>query len=337
MRKPSGPNRIAFLSAALGAAVLALAPAARGETQTYLIQSADLLNMPGDCGGGSRYSACAAGSQPGFRFNDALPPGAVVGSVTIELNHGVQCAADTYAFQAQLNGTPVGSFTSPNWCRCTYRRQIVSLSVPASAYTARGTNTFLITNPSNCQGLLPDSDLGHAYARVTVTFAPTGGGDGGACDLAPVLQRIDALDAKIEGAGYATETGVAAGDAGTRAWLSEEHEATRAAIAAAGDETRQILTERFARHLAERDLAAAGGGSQEMPAASCLPEEYGGRLELTVSVVLETIEDHALAGCDVSTAEADLERGHEDLAAGDFSRACDWYAKAYDAARQGCP
>ena len=337
MRKPSNPNRIALMSAALVAAVLALAPAARGETQSYLIQLADLLNMPADCGGGSRYNACVATSQPGFRFNDTLPAGAVVGSVTIELNHGVQCAADTYAFQAQLNGTPVGSFTSPNWCQCTYRRRIVSLSVPVTAYTARGTNTFLITNPSSCQGLLPDSDLGQAYARVTVTYTPQGGGGGGACDLTPVLQRIDSLDVKIEGADYATATDVAAGDSGTRAWVSEEHEATRAAIGAAGEETRQLLVENLDRALAERDLAAANGGSQEMPAAACLPAEFGGRLELTVSVVLETVEDHALAGCDVSVSEADLARGHDNLAAGDFGRACDWYAKAYDAARKGCP
>jgi hypothetical protein len=338
MRRPSPKTRIALMSAAVLAAALALAPAARGETQSYLIQLADLVAMPNDCGGGSRYSTCQPGSQPGFRFTDTLPEGSVVLSVTVELNHGVHCAEDDYVFEAQLNGAPAGIFSTAPWCSCAWRRATVVLSPPPSAYIVRGANTLLLANASGCQGLAPDSDLGHAYARVTVEYEPGGGGGGGGgCDLGPVLARIDALDAKIETAGYATTAGVGALHDATRGWVTMEHESTRERIAEEAEATRQVLTGDLLRYLVERDLAASEGGSRKMTASACLPEESGGRLELTISIVFETIEDFSLSGCDTSVAERDLQRGHDELANGDVPRACDWYAKAYDAARRSCP
>ena len=88
---------------------------------------------------------------------------------------------------------------------------------------------------------------------------------------------------------------------------------------------------------AYRELAESGGSAKEMAASACLPEEFDGRLDLTISIVYETIEAYALAGCNVSVAETNLDRGHRDLADGQFTKACDWYAKAYTAAAQACP
>jgi hypothetical protein len=116
-----------------------------------------------------------------------------------------------------------------------------------------------------------------------------------------------------------------------------EHEATRSGVEQEHVATRDLLSEQMLRYFIERELAASGGSAKEMTAAACLPEEFDGRLDLTISIVYETIEAHSLAGCNVAAAEMSLDRGHSELADGDYLRACDWYAKAYGAAGQDCP
>jgi hypothetical protein len=341
-----------LVCAAVVMAVLALAPCAWADTQTYAIQVADLVDLPQDCGNGTRYN-CLPGSQPGFQFTDVLPEGSTVSSVTVELNQAVQCAPTAYTLELEFNGQPAGSYTSDAWCSCIPRRDIHAAALPPEAYKARSVNTLLLTNASSCQGLGPDSDLGHAYALVTVEYVPGtsgGGGEGGGgeCDLKPVLDRIDALEAWIDEADYATLADMTAEHAATRAtvvegheetqgWVTVENEATRARVEAQHAETREYLAERMLGYFIERELAESGGSANDMAASACLPEEFGGRLELTISIVFETIEAHALAGCNVSVANTNLDRGHDALADGRFTKACDWYAKAYTAAGSACP
>jgi len=324
---------------ALGAILLvafAFTPTAGADTEVYLIQVTDLVEMDLECGPGSRYS-CAADAQPGFQFTDVLPAGSTVNSVIIEFNHGIQCTDSTYVFQTQFNGGSAGAFTSENWCSCDHRRNIMTFDVPASAYVVRGVNSFLITNPESCQGLVPDSDLGEAYAMVTVDFTPGTGGGGGECDLGPVLARLDEMEAGLHSAHEATALQVIGEHGITREVLLDQHEATRHHTTVEHEVTRNFVADTLLRLMVEQDLSKGLGNDEGLMASTCLPEEHGGHLDLAISIVFDTIEAHAAAGCNVTAAEANFDKGAAKLADGSFSRACTWFHKAYLNAGQACP
>lgn len=333
--------RPAALAAALAA--LVMASPLRADSRAYLIAASDLLNMPSSCGGGARYNGCVATREPGFEFQDELPAGSVVQTVTVEFNHAIDCDDDSTVFGSQFNGVPAGTFTSPNWCTCTARSQVQTLQPPASAYRVGETNSFFFTGFASCQGMSPDSALDGAYARVTVEFdsgSPGGGGDeggGGSCDLQPVLEGIAAVEAKLDTSDHASSGLVEEEHDATRALVSQEAEAIRDHVTSEHETTRRVLEEKFHRFLVEQDLARATNGSEGMTASACLPEEFGGRLETMLSVVLETVDAYEQAGCNVAVSRSDMDRGNQELSSGSFVRACDWYQKAYRAVNQSCP
>ena len=74
-----------------------------------------------------------------------------------------------------------------------------------------------------------------------------------------------------------------------------------------------------------------------MIAIACLPEEFGGHLELTLEVVYDSLASYAAAGCSVHNAESFLQKGNDALTEGSFVRACNWYQKAYGVVAVNCP
>jgi len=81
----------------------------------------------------------------------------------------------------------------------------------------------------------------------------------------------------------------------------------------------------------ENQLLQAGRGGVGLLE---LPEAFGGRLELTRSIVVDTIANFRKAGQSVGSAEGSLSRGDDALAIKDYKTAFTYYRDAYRLAVQ---
>ena len=81
----------------------------------------------------------------------------------------------------------------------------------------------------------------------------------------------------------------------------------------------------------ENELLQAGRGGLGLLE---LPEAFGGRLELTRSIVVDTIANFRKAGQSVGSAEGSLSRGDDALAIKDYKTAFTYYRNAYRLAVQ---
>jgi hypothetical protein len=145
------------------------AGAAQSGTLTYNINSVgQLINMNSDCGSGSRYNGCSGNT--GFSWVSAVPAGATVTAVQIQLSVGVECQAGTRT--TTINGTNGPTFNTVSHCNCSgSANPIFTLNINPANYVAVGNNQFLITNPPSCFGLYSNNgSLPGLFARVTVTY-----------------------------------------------------------------------------------------------------------------------------------------------------------------------
>ena len=86
------------------------------QTAVYDINNAGMLvNMTSNCGTGSYYNGCAGNT--GFNFTAALPGGATITSVVLQLSVGVECAGGTRT--TTFNGAAAPSFNTVSWCNCS--------------------------------------------------------------------------------------------------------------------------------------------------------------------------------------------------------------------------
>ena len=148
--------------------VLFLNLGASATTQVYLIPQSQLVNCSSSCGSNSYYNDCSTG-RPGFSWTDVVPGGASIISVTVDFNIGREC--NPGAHTTTLNGSSESNFTTTvNWCTCTGSGQpYYTMALTPGNYVIGGSNSFSITNPTNCLGFALDASLS-AYARVTVEY-----------------------------------------------------------------------------------------------------------------------------------------------------------------------
>ena len=153
----------------------------KAQVATYNIPLAQIIDCPNNCGTGSVYNNCGA-TNPGFFWNDTLPNGAIVDSIVVRLNIGVECGPGTRP--TLLNNRPATAVTSPNWCNCTPQEYLQTSRPSPVDYIQRARNEFRLTSGNTCLGFSPNSStLGGNYARVLVYFKTA---DIEAIDVKPV-------------------------------------------------------------------------------------------------------------------------------------------------------
>jgi PKD repeat protein len=146
---------------------------AKGQVATYHIQGPDhgtshLLNVPNTCGAGSYYNQCDA-SNPGFFWNDTLPTGALIDSIVVRFNLGVECQPGTYA--TRLNGNIATSVTTNNWCNCTQQEYLLLSRPNKSFYVNNARNEFRLTSGGSCVGFSRSfANLSGFYAIVYIYY-----------------------------------------------------------------------------------------------------------------------------------------------------------------------
>ena len=130
---------------------------------TYNIEEGNLVNMTGNCGGGSRYG----GGQVGFSWEDV--GNGIVSSVQIKFSVGVECSPGTHTSSLNSVSSP-GFTTTQGWCSCgnPSTPQIFTLNFTPSTYNVGGSNTFLMS--ANTFGVIPATALSNYHAQVTVTY-----------------------------------------------------------------------------------------------------------------------------------------------------------------------
>lgn len=135
-----------------------------GSTATYYVTSnLNLINLPNNCNGYYGFGSS------GFNWSDGIPAGSTINSVNVQFYVGVECnSGQTYGSTLNSVGGPSFSQT-PNNCACS-GSGIVTLSMPAGAYTIGGTNTFMVTGTSTWWGLYAGL-AGSAYAIITVDYS----------------------------------------------------------------------------------------------------------------------------------------------------------------------
>ena len=140
----------------------------------YEIRRAGLVDLPEDCGNGSVFNFDGIGCnlQPGFRWYDS--GAAPVVAAEIEFNVGVECHGPDVVHETSLNGFAGVSYpATPRFCSCDLTPGVeVRVRAAADRYEVGGWNTFLITNPATCMGVIPNVEWGEGvYARIRVWHA----------------------------------------------------------------------------------------------------------------------------------------------------------------------
>ncbi len=142
--------------------ILSGSGAGQAHTVTYQVPFSSLTNCPNSCGAGSYY-----GTNPGFTWTGTEPGGAIINSVTIQANIGVDCSGGSHS--ATLNTHNIGSQSDPSWCSCATRNQIVTYNVNPSNYVVGGSNSFQTFG--NTFGFSNNTNWSSGiYAIVTVTY-----------------------------------------------------------------------------------------------------------------------------------------------------------------------
>ena len=127
-----------------------------------------LFNMTSNCGGGSIYNGCSG--TTGFNFTAALPGGATITSVVLQLSVGVECQGGTRT--TTFNNVAAPSFNTNSHCNCSGTNNgIFTLNLNPGNFVANGANEFRIVNPPSCFGLFQyNNALNGSFARVTVNY-----------------------------------------------------------------------------------------------------------------------------------------------------------------------
>lgn len=139
------------------------------QSVVYDINSSGMLvNMTSNCGGGSYYNGC--NGTTGFNFTSALPGGATITSVVLQLSVGVECQGGTRT--TTFNNVAAPSFNTNNHCSCSGSGNgIFTLNLNPGNFVANGTNQFRIISPPSCFGLYSgNGSLPGSFARVTVNY-----------------------------------------------------------------------------------------------------------------------------------------------------------------------
>jgi PKD repeat protein len=165
----ASPKRKTLLSFVVTLLLFLLtSPAMMGQVATYNIDQSQLFNVPNSCGTGSFYNPCDM-SSPGFRWNDTLPVGAIVDSVVVRINLGVECAAGTRP--TLLNNQTSTQVTTNGWCNCAQQEYLMISRPEGRHYRVRASNEFNLTSGGSCLGFSQSfSNLNGAYARVQVFY-----------------------------------------------------------------------------------------------------------------------------------------------------------------------
>jgi cysteine-rich repeat protein len=138
----------------------------------YTIAKANLFGVPNDCSDTTNpYTSCGAGAQWGFSWSDTTPY--VPAAVTIEINHGIQCANGAGKMPT-LNGVVAGNFNlNGGNCLCVPAEVVNTWNLDGNgvgAYQEGQQNTFTITASTSCEGISANQNWGNdVYARVTVS------------------------------------------------------------------------------------------------------------------------------------------------------------------------
>lgn len=133
------------------------------QVATYRIMQTDLVNAGSNCGNGSWYG----NGNVGFRWNDTLPVGAIIDSVIIDFNQGVDCAGGN--FPTRLNNNVTGSVNTQNYCNCTVRDFVINDKPDPDHYNVRASNLYEVSATS-LFGYCPNSQWSGAYAIVYVHY-----------------------------------------------------------------------------------------------------------------------------------------------------------------------
>jgi N-acetylneuraminic acid mutarotase len=110
----------------------------------------------------------------GFHWTDRGGSPAAVTRVDVQLGLGRRCSG--YERVMQLNGNPAGRFYPGASCTCPPLRRTISVpDIELSTYVLGGRNAIWIYQDSYYgEGLSSSSELDGSFARVTVTYSPTG-------------------------------------------------------------------------------------------------------------------------------------------------------------------
>ena len=146
------------------------AEATSSSTNTYLIPVTQLIDVPNNCGNGSRYGSGAIG----FTWTDigtATPT-----NIEIQFGQGVDCNGTGISHTYTLNGVAAGSYTpSGNYCSCSFIDNVITINPSTAGYVVGGTNVLSISSGGKCFGFINNTaSLGASYAKITVT-------SGGSC------------------------------------------------------------------------------------------------------------------------------------------------------------
>lgn len=184
---------------------------ANAQTQTYYIPISSYVYEYGDCGGAGAY-ACTPGFQIGFNWNDVIPAGNAINSVTIQIIVGVECSPAAHAWS--MNGVGQGSYTpNGNACSCsTVSNGVATLTASTANYVRGGANTFRMTTGSSCLGFYPGFS-GGAYGVVTVNYGAPGPpcGWSGGSGWGPVTPPCNSFTTGSVGSGTYTFFNIEAG------------------------------------------------------------------------------------------------------------------------------
>ena len=141
----------------------------------------------------------------GFHWTDRAGSPAAVTRVDVELVAGRSCIGG--ARDLRLNGAIAGIFDPGYSCQCPPSRRTVAIpALDVSTYVLGGINAISIRNPYFYgEGLSRGWSLGSSFARVTVTYAPTGNAcqvgtcapATGACTFSPLPNGIACNDASV--------------------------------------------------------------------------------------------------------------------------------------------
>lgn len=141
----------------------------QGQVALYRIQQSNLVDCPNSCGTGSFYNDCGA-TNPGFFWNDTLPVGAIVDSIVVRFNLGVECLAGTRP--TILNGvSSTQNVTTNNWCNCAQQEYLLIARPNRVDYRPLQRNDFKLTSGGSCVGFSQSfTNLNGDYAQVQVYY-----------------------------------------------------------------------------------------------------------------------------------------------------------------------
>ncbi len=157
-------------------AVLLSGLCSNAQTQTYYITSpSQLTGMGNECSSSSYWGFGTEGGDPaqGCQWTDVIPSGSTITAVSIEfmVTYEYECGS---TYTTALNGTSGGTSFSPTYCNysCSSVDYTQTVSLPTSAYSIGGTNSFQVTGGfvwGWYAGL-----TGSSFAIVTVNYtSPT--------------------------------------------------------------------------------------------------------------------------------------------------------------------